>query len=97
MPCWLRSVGSGPLTWMRSNATSTAWINPHDRKGRQGEGDDRSRAVHTRSGQRDAGTKGRRIVGPEAMKFGGWQRLNADYGQQFGVETPGWPTNAPKR
>jgi hypothetical protein len=30
-----------------------------------------------------------RIVGPEAMKFGGWQRLNAEYAKQFGVETPG--------
>jgi uncharacterized protein YndB with AHSA1/START domain len=29
-----------------------------------------------------------RIVGPEAMKFGGWQRLNAEYAKQFGVETP---------
>ena len=34
-----------------------------------------------------------RIVGPDAMKFGGWQRLNAEYARQFGVETPGW---APK-
>src|SRR5580704_10228599 len=34
MPGWLRSVGSGPLTWMLSNATSTAWINPHQRKRR---------------------------------------------------------------
>src|SRR5229473_3874275 len=42
---------------MLSNATSTAWINQHQRKGRQGE-DDRSRAVHTGSGQRGAGTKG---------------------------------------
>ena len=30
-----------------------------------------------------------RIVGPEAMKFGGWQRLTAEYAKQFGVETPG--------
>lgn len=30
-----------------------------------------------------------RIVGPEAMKFDGWQRLNAEYAQRFGVETPG--------
>jgi uncharacterized protein YndB with AHSA1/START domain len=29
-----------------------------------------------------------RIVGPDAMKFGGWQRLHAEYKQQFG-ETPG--------
>ena len=38
-----------------------------------------------------------RIVGTEAMKFDGWQRLNAEYAKQFGVETPGWPPNAPKR
>jgi len=25
------------------------------------------------------------------MKFGGWQRLNAEYAKQFGVEPPGWP------
>jgi uncharacterized protein YndB with AHSA1/START domain len=30
-----------------------------------------------------------RIVGPDAMKFGGWQRLNAEYAKQFGVEAPG--------
>lgn len=32
-----------------------------------------------------------RIVGPDAMKFGGWQRLNAEYAKQFGVEAPSWP------
>jgi uncharacterized protein YndB with AHSA1/START domain len=32
-----------------------------------------------------------RMVGPDAMKFGGWQRLNAEYAKLFGVETPGWP------
>jgi uncharacterized protein YndB with AHSA1/START domain len=26
-----------------------------------------------------------RIVGPDAMKFGGWQRLNAEYAEQFGI------------
>jgi hypothetical protein len=26
-----------------------------------------------------------------ALKFGGWQRLNAEYAKKFGVETPGWP------
>jgi len=31
-----------------------------------------------------------RIVGPEAMKFEGWQRLSAEYAKQFGVETPSW-------
>ncbi len=38
-----------------------------------------------------------RIVGTDAMKFGGWQRLNAAYAKQFGIETPNWTPNAPKR
>jgi uncharacterized protein YndB with AHSA1/START domain len=38
-----------------------------------------------------------RIVGPEAMKFGGWQRLNAEYAKQFGIETPNWPPNAAQK
>ena len=33
-----------------------------------------------------------RIVGPDALKFGGWQRLNAEYARQFGVEPAGWQT-----
>jgi hypothetical protein len=44
-----------------------------------------------------SGTPIGRIVGPEAMKFGGWQRLNAEYAKQFGIETPNLPPNAPKR
>jgi Activator of Hsp90 ATPase homolog 1-like protein len=44
-----------------------------------------------------SGTPIGRIVGGEAMKFEGWQRLNAEYAKQFGVETPAWPPNAPKR
>src|SRR6202166_2620447 len=35
-----------------------------------------------------------RIVGAEAMKFEGWQRLNAEYAKQFGVETPNRPPKA---
>ena len=35
-----------------------------------------------------------RIVGPAAMKFEGWQRLNAEYARQFGIETPNWPPPA---
>jgi uncharacterized protein YndB with AHSA1/START domain len=27
-----------------------------------------------------------RMVGPDAMKFGGWQQLNAEYAKQLGVE-----------
>jgi len=38
-----------------------------------------------------------RIAGLEAMKFGGWQRLNAEYAKQFGIETPARPHHAPKR
>src|SRR5215470_15651910 len=37
-----------------------------------------------------AGTPIGRIVGPDAMKFDGWQRLNAEYAKQFGVEAPSW-------
>jgi uncharacterized protein YndB with AHSA1/START domain len=32
-----------------------------------------------------------RMVGTDALKFGGWQRLNAEYAAQFGVEVPNWP------
>ena len=28
-----------------------------------------------------------RIVGPDAMKFGGWQRLHAEYAKQFAETT----------
>jgi uncharacterized protein YndB with AHSA1/START domain len=36
-----------------------------------------------------------RIVAGDALKFGGWQRLNDEYARQFGVEPAGWPANAP--
>jgi uncharacterized protein YndB with AHSA1/START domain len=35
-----------------------------------------------------SGTPINRIAGSEAMKFEGWQRLNAEYAQQFGIEKP---------
>ncbi|HEU5452255.1 MAG TPA: SRPBCC family protein [Terriglobales bacterium] len=35
-----------------------------------------------------------RMVGPEVMKFAGWQRLNADYANQFGIEATNWPPRA---
>ena len=35
-----------------------------------------------------------RIAGAEVMKFGGWQRLNAEYARQFGVEAPRRPPTA---
>jgi uncharacterized protein YndB with AHSA1/START domain len=37
-----------------------------------------------------SGTAIGRIVGGEAMKFG-WQRLNAAYARQFGIEARNWP------
>jgi uncharacterized protein YndB with AHSA1/START domain len=40
-----------------------------------------------------SGTPIGRIVGAEAMKFE-WQRLNAEYAKQFGIEAPDWPPKA---
>jgi uncharacterized protein YndB with AHSA1/START domain len=42
------------------------------------------------------GTPLGRIAGADAMKFAGWQRLNAEYARQFGMEPPAWPPGAPK-
>jgi uncharacterized protein YndB with AHSA1/START domain len=36
------------------------------------------------------GTPIGRIAGGDAMRFSGWQRLNAEYGKQFGVKAPKW-------
>jgi uncharacterized protein YndB with AHSA1/START domain len=33
-----------------------------------------------------------RMVGANTLKFGGWQRLNAEYARQFGIEAPSWPS-----
>jgi len=44
-----------------------------------------------------SGTPIGRTVGPEALKLDGWQRLQAEYARQFGVEIPVWPPNTPKR
>ena len=38
-----------------------------------------------------------RMVGPDAMKFGGWQRLHAEYAQQFGIEIVNWPPPAAQK
>ena len=43
-----------------------------------------------------SGTPIGRILGGEAMKFG-WQRLNAEYAKQFGMETPNWPPQAAQK
>ena len=44
-----------------------------------------------------SGTPLGRMVGPDAMKFGGWQRLNAEYAKQFGIESPNWPPPAAQK
>lgn len=44
-----------------------------------------------------SGTPIGRIAGSDAVKFNGWQRLNAEYAGQFGVETPKWPAGGQKR
>jgi len=38
-----------------------------------------------------SGTPIGRIAGSDAMKFAGWQRLNTEYAEQFGVKQPNWP------
>jgi uncharacterized protein YndB with AHSA1/START domain len=43
------------------------------------------------------GTPIGRMVGPDAIKFGGWQRLHAEYAKQFGVETLNWPPPAAQK
>jgi len=37
-----------------------------------------------------------RMVGPDAIKFGGWQQLHAEYAKQFGIEIPAWLTDCLK-
>jgi uncharacterized protein YndB with AHSA1/START domain len=44
-----------------------------------------------------SGTPIGRMVGPDAIKFRGWQRLNPEYAQQFGVETPNWPAQGSEK
>jgi uncharacterized protein YndB with AHSA1/START domain len=43
-----------------------------------------------------SGTPIGRMAGTEAIKFSDWQRLNAEYAKQFGVETPKWPSQTVK-
>jgi uncharacterized protein YndB with AHSA1/START domain len=38
-----------------------------------------------------------RMVGPDVMKLGGWQRLVTEYAKQFEVDSPGSQPNTPKR
>jgi uncharacterized protein YndB with AHSA1/START domain len=44
-----------------------------------------------------SGTPIGRMAGPETMKFGGWQRLNAEYAKQFATETPNGPSQTAQK
>jgi uncharacterized protein YndB with AHSA1/START domain len=44
-----------------------------------------------------SGTPIGRLVGGDAMKFAGWQRLVGEYAKQFGVEKPNWPPQAAQK
>jgi uncharacterized protein YndB with AHSA1/START domain len=44
-----------------------------------------------------SGTPIGRIAGGDATKLAGWQRLNAEYAQQFGVKAPNWPPPAAQK
>ena len=44
-----------------------------------------------------AGQPIERLAGADVMKFAGWQRLNAEYAKQFGIETPKWPPRAAQK
>ena len=44
-----------------------------------------------------SGTPIGRIAGGDATKIAGWQRLNAEYAQQFGVKAPNWPPKAAEK
>ena len=43
------------------------------------------------------GTPIGRIVGADAMKFTGWQRLSAEYARQFGIDPPNWSPQAAQK
>src|ERR1039458_3082955 len=81
MPGWLGSAGSGPLTWMLSNATLIAWINvrmdhQHQRKGRlrrRRRGPNRERDKgETNETQSDQPIRGRPEQGPALLYGGTW-------------------------
>jgi uncharacterized protein YndB with AHSA1/START domain len=38
-----------------------------------------------------------RMVGPDAIKFGGWQRLHEEYAEKFGIEKLNWPPKAAQK
>src|SRR6516164_2921262 len=61
MPGLRRSAASGPLTWMLSNATSTAWSN-RERKGRQRK-DDAAQTANAKKEKQNENQTNKRIRG----------------------------------
>jgi len=43
------------------------------------------------------GTPIGRMVAGDAIKFGSWQRLNAEYAERFGIKAPNWPPQAAQK
>ena len=43
------------------------------------------------------GTPIGRIVGGDVIRLAGWQQLNEEYAQQFGIKAPKWPPQAPQK
>src|SRR6266436_9211860 len=74
MAGWINSAGSGPITWMLWNGTSTAWNVPHQQKTRQGKYDAAQTANMTKEktneNQSDQRIRGRPRQGP-ALLYGG--------------------------
>src|SRR5438445_10006169 len=74
MPGSIGSEGSGPIMWMLSNATSTAWINQHRRKRRQRK-DYAAQTANVTKEKRNENKSNQRIRGrPEqgpALLYGG--------------------------
>src|SRR6266436_9673440 len=71
MPGWISSDGSGPITWMLSNGTSTGWMSQHERKARLGEDDAAQTAKVTKEkrneNQSDQRIRGRPGQGPTLL------------------------------
>ncbi len=44
-----------------------------------------------------SGTPIGRLVGADAVKFGGWQQLHAEYARLFGIEAPNLPSQAAQK
>jgi len=79
----LGTVGSVNLTWVANPTPLATKVTRADAPRLLEYGDMRWQLERQLSGDPIG-----RIVGAEAMKFAGWQRLIAEYAEQFGVEPP---------